>query len=128
VIAISVNGDRQPEVDVRNNIFYEEKPSRVAVRAGQGTRVNLDYCLSNGPTYQGVLLGANNLFEDPLFRNPRSGDYSLRPGSPAIDSGDPNPELNDPDGSRSDIGWRPPAGTTASRHRGRRGETRKGGL
>ncbi|KAA3637081.1 MAG: hypothetical protein DWP97_01460, partial [Calditrichaeota bacterium] len=37
---------------------------------------------------------------DPLF----NFDYSLAPGSPCIDVGNPNPFWNDSDGTRSDIG------------------------
>jgi hypothetical protein len=43
------------------------------------------------------------LNSDPLFKNAASGDFSLLPGSPAIDAGDPSGL--DPDGSRSDIGF-----------------------
>ena len=37
-------------------------------------------------------------------RDPANGDYSLLPGSPAIDAGDPR--TTDPDGTRTDIGAR----------------------
>ena len=40
---------------------------------------------------------------DPLFASPQNGDFSLAPGSPAIDAGDPS--VVDPDGTRSDIGF-----------------------
>ena len=43
---------------------------------------------------------------DPLFADPATGDYSLRSGSPAINSGDPATPL-DEDGSVSDIGAYP---------------------
>ena len=45
----------------------------------------------------------NVIDADPLFRDPRAGDFSLLPGSPAIDAGDPDAPL-DPDGTRRDIG------------------------
>jgi len=42
--------------------------------------------------------------EDPLFRAEEREDFRLSPGSPCIDAGDPDPQYNDPDGSRNDIG------------------------
>jgi hypothetical protein len=42
---------------------------------------------------------------NPLFVNPASGDFSLANDSPAHNAGDPALPKN-PDGSRSDIGWR----------------------
>jgi len=41
--------------------------------------------------------------EDPQFIDRENGDYHLIPGSPCIDTGDPEAE-NDPDGTRRDIG------------------------
>ncbi len=46
--------------------------------------------------------GAGNISAAPLYSDPGAGDFSLLPGSPAIDTGDP--DLLDPDGSRSDMG------------------------
>jgi hypothetical protein len=48
--------------------------------------------------------GPGNISADPLFVNPEQNDYRLLWGSPCIDSGDPNPQYNDPDSSRSDMG------------------------
>lgn len=45
-----------------------------------------------------------NITGDPELWNLDAGDYHLRPGSPCIDAGDPALP-NDPDGSRSDIGY-----------------------
>jgi hypothetical protein len=45
-------------------------------------------------------IGPGFLHSDPLFGD----DYTLLPGSPCIDAGDPNPLFNDPDGTRNDIG------------------------
>jgi len=52
---------------------------------------------------QGGLAGIGNLDADPMFADTLAGDYSLLPGSPCIDAGDPSFPL-DTDGSRVDIG------------------------
>jgi hypothetical protein len=48
--------------------------------------------------------GANNINSDPLFTNPAVMDYSLQQDSPCVDSGNPDPEYNDPDGTHNDMG------------------------
>jgi parallel beta-helix repeat protein len=53
---------------------------------------------------QGFGSGGTNIDSDPLFINAAQGDYRLQWGSPCIDSGDPNPIYNDPDGTRADMG------------------------
>jgi hypothetical protein len=49
--------------------------------------------------------GFSILSSNPLFINPAVGDYSTATNSPARNAGDPSLP-NNPDGSRSDIGWR----------------------
>ena len=48
--------------------------------------------------------GTGNLEEDPLFVYAIQNDYRLQWGSPCIDAGDPDPQYNDPDGTRADMG------------------------
>ncbi len=48
--------------------------------------------------------GLGNISDDPLFINPALNDYRLQWGSPCIDTGDPDPMYNDPDGTRADMG------------------------
>jgi PKD repeat protein len=65
-------------------------------------------CISGGFT------GEGNIDEDPLFLDPSAGDgndfdglnanWTLLPGSPCIDAGNPDPVYNDPDDSRNDMG------------------------
>ena len=44
-----------------------------------------------------------NIAENPLYTAPSQGDYTLMPGSPAIDAGDPASPV-DPDGTVADLG------------------------
>jgi hypothetical protein len=67
------------------------------IEAPLGALVN--WCNIEG----GVSGGTGNIDADPLWADPGAGDYSLLPGSPCIDAGDPGGAL-DPDGSRQDMG------------------------
>ena len=46
---------------------------------------------------------AGMVFSDPLFTDPENDDYSLQPGSPCINAGNPE-SAPDPDGTRADMG------------------------
>jgi hypothetical protein len=58
----------------------------------------------NGADDEQASAGAGTLSVDPTFVDTGNGNYKLATGSPMIDAGDPNPALNDADGSRNDIG------------------------
>ncbi|UCD94170.1 MAG: hypothetical protein JSU69_10460, partial [Candidatus Zixiibacteriota bacterium] len=53
---------------------------------------------------EGGWAGTGNIDCDPQFADPQNGDYHLTEGSCCIDAGDPDPQYNDPDGTRADIG------------------------
>jgi len=60
---------------------------------------------NNNPDYDwGQPVGYSNLSADPMYVDAAAHDYRLLPGSPCVDMGSPDPLLNDPDGSNSDIG------------------------
>ncbi len=80
-----------------NCIFSASISDDVAVDALSTGEVN--YSLSDTEALEGL----ENLFEDPLFRDPAGGDFRLQPNSPCVDSGDPASPL-DPDQTRADMG------------------------
>jgi hypothetical protein len=48
--------------------------------------------------------GTGNIDATPIFVGPYNDDFHLRWRSPCIDAGDPDPQYNDPDGTRNDMG------------------------
>ena len=59
---------------------------------------------NEGGDYEGCSGGVGAISANPLFVDEAVGDYHLQLGSPCIDTGDPNPQYNDPDGTRNDMG------------------------
>ena len=45
-----------------------------------------------------------NITDDPLFEDSENGGFRLQEGSPCIDTGNPDAEYHDPDGSTNDMG------------------------
>ena len=59
---------------------------------------------NNYSNYHRCSAGTGAISEEPLFISHSTGNYRLQPNSPCIDAGDPDPQYNDPDGTRNDIG------------------------
>jgi len=104
-------------LDVRNNIVTGHQGS-LGGNDGYGVYTdyapdpcNIEYTLlydndvdwdeANGSPCTG---GEGTVLDDPLFTDAGAGDYSLLPGSPAIDAGDPDAAYQDEDGSANDLG------------------------
>jgi hypothetical protein len=92
-------------VDVRNNIVANSGGHGISCSGTPPTA--LDYNLvwgSSGSDWSGCTPGSNSLSADPLFVDATQGDVHLGVHSPGIDRGDPDVGLQDPDGSRGDLG------------------------
>jgi len=60
--------------------------------------------MQNTPTYGGVIDRDSITGIDPKFTDFANGDFTLASDSPAINTGPPDPQYNDRDGTRNDIG------------------------
>ena len=89
----------------KNNIFTHIGPgSEVICFSGTGTQDFSYNDLWSNTTLAstcGVVMGAGNMMQDPLFG---VYPYHLGIGSPCINSGDPDTQYNDFDGTRNDMG------------------------
>ncbi len=93
------------DITVMNDILITD--ATVFNNIGGSTDVTYS-CISGGYT------GTGNIDADPLFVNPSGGNgtgyngliasWWLQDTSPCIDTGNPDPAYNDPDGSRNDMG------------------------
>jgi hypothetical protein len=82
---------------ITNCIFWDNFPNQIDTFYLATPEIT--YCnIQDGWT------GLGNINDDPLFVDPEYNDYRLQWGSPCIDTGDPDPQYNDPDGTRADMG------------------------
>ncbi len=72
---------------IYNSILWTDNSAAdiIAVSSGSPT-INIENAILNA-THQGTITGSNITTTDPAFVNPASGNFSLQPGSPAINSG-----------------------------------------
>ncbi|MDH4035766.1 MAG: hypothetical protein OEV80_18390, partial [candidate division Zixibacteria bacterium] len=79
---------------------------------GIGSNSETDFTLldynnvwNNNPNYDiAGLEGEHDIHADPQYWDESVYDYRLRPGSPCVEAGHPDPQYNDPNGSRNDMG------------------------
>ena len=81
--------------DFENCIFWDNSPYEII---SENSTITVTYS-----DIQGGYIGVGNIDADPLFVNPGNGNYHLQPGSPCINTGNPDTPL-DPDGTTADMG------------------------
>ena len=89
-------GISQPDTCISFTDLFNEVNFAGNIPGGLGTIYTTNF---NGDPCDSLF----NIFLDPLFLNPDSGDYHLTAESPCIDAGDPESPL-DPDSTIADIG------------------------
>jgi hypothetical protein len=113
------------DVTLNSCIFSGNPYAATQVNGEQGGSITASYCDIIGVNYLRKLqkdqygywvwvwtdtfpAGPGNFSADPAFVNAPVGDFTLRPVSPCINTGDPS--KTDPDGSRLDVGAYPSEG------------------
>lgn len=96
------------EVTVTNSIFWRNGSTDDFIVADTNSAfVAASYSIWTGKN-PGLRAGEGQLTKDPLFASPKSLDFHLRPGSPAIDAADPAAPFAEepaPNGSRANLGY-----------------------
>jgi len=112
--------------NIINNVFYNNSiisgwGGGVYIHMGSATIMNNIFSQNNGGnlvshnnndfgevSYNNIGMedswGQGNIYGDPLFFNQNDGDFHLQSISPCIDTGHPDSNYNDPDGTRNDMG------------------------
>ncbi|MCH5716617.1 choice-of-anchor Q domain-containing protein [Niabella hibiscisoli] len=73
--------------NIYNSILWTDNGTANIIAVSNGSPIiNIENSILNA-TRQGTITGSNIITINPAFANPASGDFSLQPGSPAINSG-----------------------------------------
>ena len=92
------------EPEIINNIIVNHTQSGILSESGSSTQNTYNDVWNNFLNYSGNSApGIGDITMDPLFNAEHELDFTLLPGSPCIDAGDPN-SPPDPDGTIADMG------------------------
>lgn len=90
---------------IYNNISYSNASRGIYVTDGTNGEIVYNNAYGNpSGNYAGFNVSPTNIEADPLFENYPDNLHLDWPNSPCIDTGRPEPEYNDPNGTRSDMG------------------------
>jgi hypothetical protein len=105
---------------IMNNIVVGN--SKCGIQFSDASVVDYNAFWNNAASFSGIHPGIHNLQQEILFADTARGNYRLSPNSPCVNTGNPDPQYNDVDGSRNDIGayggpyadssWINPGGST----------------
>jgi len=104
-VGISIVGGSGVEV-VNNIVAYNHGSYGISI-IGEVSDLRLEYnnvYENDFSQYFGATPGAGSISAFPGFESFQDLNFELRSSSVCIDTGDPSPEYNDPDGTRSDLG------------------------
>jgi hypothetical protein len=83
---VGLSGDSCTHNVVKNNMFYEVLDYAIAADSGATCEVGHNFFCRARIIHDRMGTG-DIIYQDPLFFNPDSNDFRLRPGSPAIGAG-----------------------------------------
>ncbi len=101
----SPDPDVQITYDIRNSILHVSPGGDALFTDYDPADLHVNYTWVAEP-WEHAGSGTGNLLSEPEFADLPQNDYRLRPGSLAIDAGDPESPW-DADGTRPDLGYRP---------------------
>ena len=110
VIGIRLKSGFSGTATIINNIIASEVGGYTVsgskgIDCDSGTANSTYNCFfANDTTYEGTSGGTGDITQNPQFADASGNDFHLRYNSPCIDSGDPDAQYNDADGSRADMG------------------------
>jgi hypothetical protein len=107
---VLILADQAEPVDLNSSVISSVDGACLRSETGSATDLIADYSILQGCTEgqtSNATAGKDVLDKDPLFRDPDGGDLHLKPGSPAIDAGDPGDPYSAepaPNGCRVNMG------------------------
>jgi hypothetical protein len=104
---LTISNPREGTIYIKNNIITGNQIRGVTLNSANFPPPTLSYndVWDNGTAnYYNCSQGIGGFSLDPEFRDPGNSDFHLSGDSPCINAGDPDPEYNNPDGTRNDMG------------------------